>query len=132
MFRERIILQQINHPFILNLRYSFQDEEYLFFVLDLAMGMDLKQNLRSAKGFDDNQLKVFACELGSALHYLHTQQIIHRDLKPDNIVLDIYGHAYLTDFNCSVSLKERTPDSEAGTLEYMGMQCQFAWIDFFV
>ncbi len=41
-------------------------------------------------------------------------------MKPDNLILDAQGHVYITDFNCSVSLKERTPDSQAGTLEYMG------------
>lgn len=120
IFRERIILQQIQHSHILNLRYAFQDDEYLFFVLDLALGGDLKHNIRTEYGFDGYTLKVYACELSSALNYLHINQIIHRDLKPDNIVLDLEGHPYITDFNCSVSLKERIPDSEAGTLEYMG------------
>ena len=37
-----IILLQIDHPFIVNLRYAFQDDENCFFVLDLMLGGDLR------------------------------------------------------------------------------------------
>jgi serine/threonine kinase 32 len=40
-------------------------------------------------------------------------------MKPDNLLLDSQGHIYITDFNCSLSLKERIPNAKAGTLEYM-------------
>ena len=43
-----------------------------------------------------------------------------RDLKPANILCDVKGNFYITDFNCSISLKERIPNSKAGSLEYMG------------
>ena len=68
----------MNHAHILNLRYAFQDDEHLFFVLDLALGGDLKYNLSKYKGFDDQTLKVYSCELSSALDYLHHNSIIHR------------------------------------------------------
>lgn len=35
-------LVQIDHPFIVNLRYVFQDDENCFFVLDLMLGGDLR------------------------------------------------------------------------------------------
>lgn len=119
IFRERIILQQINHAFILNMRYAFQDEDFLYLVLDLALGGDMKYNIKHGNGFDNYTMMIYAAELSCALNYLHSNQIIHRDIKPENLILDERGHIYITDFNCSVSLKERTPDSQAGTLEYM-------------
>lgn len=39
---ETDILLQIDHPFIVNLRYAFQDDENCFFVLDLMLGGDLR------------------------------------------------------------------------------------------
>lgn len=33
---------QIDHPFVVNLRYAFQDDEHCFFVLDLMLGGDLR------------------------------------------------------------------------------------------
>jgi serine/threonine kinase 32 len=68
----------MNHPFILNMRYAFQDEDHLFFVLDLALGGDVKFNIRHGAGFDDNTLMVYSAEISSALHYLHSNQVIHR------------------------------------------------------
>jgi len=38
----RIELNQIDHPFIVNMRYAFQDDENCFFVLDLMLGGDLR------------------------------------------------------------------------------------------
>lgn len=35
-------LCQVDHPFIVNLRYAFQDDENCFFVLDLMLGGDLR------------------------------------------------------------------------------------------
>ena len=35
-------LSQIDHPFVVNLRYAFQDDENCFFVLDLMLGGDLR------------------------------------------------------------------------------------------
>lgn len=35
-------MHQIDHPFIVNLRYAFQDDENCFFVLDLMLGGDLR------------------------------------------------------------------------------------------
>jgi hypothetical protein len=33
---------QVDHPFIVNMRYAFQDDENCFFVLDLMLGGDLR------------------------------------------------------------------------------------------
>jgi serine/threonine kinase 32 len=119
VFRERVILQDLEHPHILSLRYAFQDEEHLFFVLDWAKGGDLAFNLKRIGMYPVETLRVYAAELSSALNYLHSQSVIHRDIKPENLLLDSRGHVYITDFNCSVSTKERIPNSKAGTLEYM-------------
>ena len=40
--------QQIDHPFIVNMRYAFQDDENCFFVLDLMLGGDLRCEYLSA------------------------------------------------------------------------------------
>jgi serine/threonine protein kinase len=36
------LTSQIDHPFVVNLRYAFQDDENCFFVLDLMLGGDLR------------------------------------------------------------------------------------------
>ena len=42
ILQERRLLEEIDHPFVCNLRYAFQDDENCFFVLDLMLGGDLR------------------------------------------------------------------------------------------
>lgn len=53
------------------------------------------------KRFDEERVKIYLAEITLALEDLHKRDIIFRDLKPDNIVLDVNGHAKLTDFGLS-------------------------------
>ena len=41
-FSDQTIFIQVDHPFIVNLRYAFQDDENCFFVIDLMLGGDLR------------------------------------------------------------------------------------------
>uniref|UniRef100_A0A3Q3ABZ8 Serine/threonine kinase 32C n=1 Tax=Kryptolebias marmoratus TaxID=37003 RepID=A0A3Q3ABZ8_KRYMA len=88
VFRELEILQEIEHVFLVNLWYSFQDEEDMFMVVDLLLGGDLRYHLQQNIQFTEDAVKVYLCEMTLALDYLQSQHIIHRDVKPDNILLD--------------------------------------------
>ncbi|KAJ3237604.1 hypothetical protein HDU78_004009 [Chytriomyces hyalinus] len=120
IFRERALLQDLNHPFIVNLNYAFQDDQSLFFVLDLKTGGDLRHHLNSSLGFEEAAVKLWALEIASAVQYLHCNNIVHRDVKPDNVLLDEKGHAHLTDFNIAVNIdKSSILKSRSGTMAYL-------------
>nr|XP_010957917.1 serine/threonine-protein kinase 32A [Camelus bactrianus] len=104
VFKELQIMQGLEHPFLVNLWYSFQDEEDMFMVVDLLLGGDLRYHLQQNVRFQEDTVKLFICELAMALDYLQGQRIIHRDMKPDNILLDEHGHAHVTDFNVATTL----------------------------
>ncbi|KJZ78476.1 hypothetical protein HIM_01867 [Hirsutella minnesotensis 3608] len=117
--RERRMLEHVNHPFICNLRYSFQDIEYMYLVVDLMSGGDLRFHI-SRKTFTEEAVRFWIAELGCALRYIHGQGIIHRDVKPDNVLLDADGHVHLTDFNvASDIIPGRILTSKSGTLAYL-------------
>jgi serine/threonine kinase 32 len=119
IIRERRMLEYVNHPFICNLRYSFQDIEYMYLVVDLMSGGDLRFHI-SRKTFTEEAVRFWISELGCALRYIHQQNIIHRDIKPDNVLLDADGHVHLTDFNvASDVVASRTLTSKSGTLAYL-------------
>ncbi|KAF7552483.1 hypothetical protein G7046_g7404 [Stylonectria norvegica] len=119
IIRERRMLEYVNHPFICNLRYSFQDIEYMYLVVDLMSGGDLRFHI-SRKTFTEDAVRFWIAELGCALRYIHAQNIIHRDVKPDNVLLDADGHVHLTDFNvASDVVPNRTLTSKSGTLAYL-------------
>ncbi|RPD59655.1 kinase-like protein [Lentinus tigrinus ALCF2SS1-7] len=120
IIQERRLLEEIDHPFVVNLRYAFQDDENCFFVLDLMLGGDLRFHLERLRYIPETVVKFWMAELSSALEYLHKQRIIHRDLKPDNILLDAMGHAHITDFNVAIHYSERRlHTSVAGSMAYM-------------
>uniref|UniRef100_A0A4W3JMI9 Serine/threonine-protein kinase 32B n=1 Tax=Callorhinchus milii TaxID=7868 RepID=A0A4W3JMI9_CALMI len=120
VFRELQIMQGLEHPFLVNLWYSFQDEEDMFMVVDLLLGGDLRYHLQQNVHFKEEAVKLYICELAMALDYLQTYNIIHRDIKPDNILLDEHGHVHITDFNVATIVGDsEKATSMAGTKPYM-------------
>ncbi|KAF9265778.1 kinase-like protein [Marasmius fiardii PR-910] len=120
VIQERRLLEEIDHAFLVNLRYAFQDDENCFFVLDLMLGGDLRFHLERRGPLPELAVRYWTAELASAIEYLHRQKIIHRDIKPDNILLDSKGHAHLTDFNVAIHCSERRKHtSVAGSMAYM-------------
>ncbi|NWV01041.1 ST32A kinase, partial [Upupa epops] len=120
VLKELQIMQGLEHPFLVNLWYSFQDEEDMFMVVDLLLGGDLRYHLQQNVRFQEGTVKLFICELVLALDYLQSRHIIHRDIKPDNILLDEHGHVHITDFNIATVLTAETQVTTiAGTKPYM-------------
>ncbi|KAB8214741.1 kinase-like domain-containing protein [Aspergillus novoparasiticus] len=135
IIRERRMLEHLNHPFLCNLRYSFQDIEYIYIVVDLMNGGDLRFHI-SRKCFTEEAVRFWMAELGCALKYIHSQGIIHRDVKPDNVLLDSEGHVHLADFNVASDFRPGKPlTSKSGTLAYLapevyeggGYYCEVDW-----
>jgi len=75
----------------------------------------------------EETLANFLVQIGSALHYLHSQDppIIHQDIKPDNVLVDAKGNFLLTDFGISTKIRKTltksmgNAQSSAGTTAYM-------------
>ncbi|XP_021925102.1 serine/threonine-protein kinase 32B-like isoform X2 [Zootermopsis nevadensis] len=120
VLREVEILTTLEHPFLVNLWFSFQDEEDLFMVSDLLLGGDLRYHVQQEVTFSEDCVKLYVCELALALDYLQSKRIVHRDIKPDNILLDEEGHAHITDFNIATVLENgELATSMSGTKPYM-------------
>jgi p70 ribosomal S6 kinase len=120
MKAERDILTKIEHPFIVQLRYSFQTKYRLYLVLDFVNGGHLFFQLYHHGLFREDLARIYTAEIALAVSHLHTNGIMHRDLKPENILLDPDGHAMLTDFGLAKQFDEnKRSNSMCGTIEYM-------------
>ncbi|KAF8515907.1 kinase-like domain-containing protein [Gautieria morchelliformis] len=120
IIQERRLLEEVDHPFVVNLRYAFQDDENCFFVLDLMLGGDLRFHLERLKFLPEDTVRLYVAEISSALAFLHRKNIVHRDIKPDNILLDSRGHAHVTDFNVAVHHpQDKLLTSVAGSRAYI-------------
>ena len=116
---EREFLSKLNHPFIVNMHYAFQDKENLYLVMDLLNGGDLRFHISRYRKFSEEQTRFFIANMIYALEYIHENNVIHRDIKPENLVLDEKGYVRITDFGIA---KENMPDNSSetsGTPGYM-------------
>lgn len=101
---EREVLLRNRSPFIVKLRYSFQDELCLYYCMDYVPGGELFALLQRHGHFSVDQTRFYAAEVLLALDHLHNDlKIVYRDLKPENILVDSTGHLKLTDFGLSQS-----------------------------
>lgn len=116
---EQAILVSIRHPYIVCLRFSFQNADKLYLITDYYSGGNLFAHLRKAKQFDEGRAKFYAAELILALDHLHQNAIIYRDLKLENILMDGQGHICLTDFGLSKQDSQSGASTFCGTAEYI-------------
>ena len=124
---ERELLSKMNHPFIVNLHFSFQNSHFLFLVLDLYLGGDLRYHLYHKKAFDEISSKFIISNILLSLEYIHTNLIIHRDIKPENIILDLKGYAHITDFGIAMQQSKNSTQT-SGTPPYMSPEAIFGKI----
>uniref|UniRef100_A0A8C6MCS9 Ribosomal protein S6 kinase n=1 Tax=Nothobranchius furzeri TaxID=105023 RepID=A0A8C6MCS9_NOTFU len=112
---ERNILEEVKHPFIVDLIYAFQTGGKLYLILEYLSGGLVKLKASSEESH------FYLAEISMALGHLHQKGIIYRDLKPENIMLNSQGHVKLTDFGlCKESIHDGTvTHTFCGTIEYM-------------
>eukprot|EP01061_Rhynchopus_euleeides_P024840 TRINITY_DN40002_c0_g1_i1.p1 TRINITY_DN40002_c0_g1~~TRINITY_DN40002_c0_g1_i1.p1 ORF type:complete len:778 (+),score=199.73 TRINITY_DN40002_c0_g1_i1:124-2457(+) len=120
--REKSILLNIRHPYIVKLHAAFQTRGRLFLLFDFLSGGELFVHMtRSAsRHFDERRAQFYIAEVMLAIDHLHRHDIVHRDLKAENLVLDAEGHVVLTDFGFAKTIdRNEANTTKCGTLPYM-------------
>jgi len=95
------VLSGSQSPWIIKLKFSFQDSEFLYLVMEYAAGGDLKTLLENLGQLEKEMAKFYFAEMLLCVEYLHSLGFVHRDLKPGNFVIDKTGHLKLIDFGLS-------------------------------
>ncbi|KAI9542309.1 hypothetical protein NQZ68_020656 [Dissostichus eleginoides] len=118
--REIDIMRGLEHPNIVQLFDSFETQTEVVVVTEYAEGQ-LFQILEDDGKLPESQVREIACQLVSALYYLHSHRILHRDMKPQNILLGKTGVVKLCDFGFarSMSVSTLVLTSIKGTPLYM-------------
>ena len=123
---ERIALEKLKHPFIVKLRYAFQDIKNLYFITEFLQGGELFFHLRKNSGYKEKAVKFYMSQVLLALEFMHNNNYIYRDLKPENIMIDREGNIKLTDFGLSKIMKpNETTYTLCGTAEYLAPEILF-------
>ncbi|XP_020284918.1 serine/threonine-protein kinase fused isoform X2 [Pseudomyrmex gracilis] len=111
------IQRHLHHPNIIQMIDSFETE----IVVTEYANKELYDLLDKEGRLSEERVQVIACDLVSALYYLHTNRVMHRDLKPQNVLLEANGVAKLCDFGFARSMSTGTHvlTSIKGTPLYM-------------
>lgn len=106
---ERIVLALgTQNPFILNMRYAFQNRDRLFLVTEFCGGGDLYDFVRNrSRPLEESKARYIAAEILLGIEHIHRMGAVYRDLKLENILLDEEGHIRLADFGLSKLLTSR-------------------------
>jgi len=116
---ERAILEEISHPFLVNLKASFQDTKYIYMLFEYISGGELFSRLRKDGRFSNDVALFYGCEIYLAIQYLHKKDIVYRDLKPENLLIDKFGHIKITDFGFAKRIENDRTYTLCGTPEYL-------------
>ncbi|XP_062454197.1 RAC-beta serine/threonine-protein kinase isoform X1 [Rhea pennata] len=118
---ESRVLQNTRHPFLTALKYAFQTNDRLCFVMEYANGGELFFHLSRERVFTEDRARFYGAEIVSALEYLHSRDVVYRDIKLENLMLDKDGHIKITDFGlCKEGITDgATMKTFCGTPEYL-------------
>ncbi|WOL08098.1 serine/threonine-protein kinase tricorner isoform X1 [Canna indica] len=95
---ERNLLAEVDSNCIVKLYCSFQDNDYLYLIMEYLPGGDVMTLLMRKDILTEDEARFYIGEAVLAIESIHKHNYIHRDIKPDNLLLDKYGHLKLSDF----------------------------------
>ncbi|KAI0519631.1 hypothetical protein KFK09_007085 [Dendrobium nobile] len=95
---ERIVLDQLDHPGVIRLYFTFQDSFSLYMALESCEGGELFDQITRKVRLSEDEARFYAAEVVDVLEYIHGVGLIHRDIKPENLLLTTDGHVKVADF----------------------------------
>jgi serine/threonine protein kinase len=102
--RELKIQMYLNHPNIIKLYGFFDDEHYIYIILEVGTGGQLYHQLRKSEPMAENRVAPIMKQVCEAVNEIHSLRIIHRDIKPENIVIhDVTSIICRTSSSCAIS-----------------------------
>ena len=85
------ILIKLDHPNIIKLYEIYENDNYIYLVMELCTGGELFdriiQKTEQGKQFTEKEVANIFQQMMSAINYCHSNKIVHRDLKPENLLL---------------------------------------------
>jgi len=115
---EKNVQLMCDSPFIVTLFETYNGDQSLYFLLELALGGELyaTYNKKNMWG-NDTCAKYYVAGTTYAFEHLHSKKIVFRDLKPENLLLNDHGHVKLTDMGLAKVIVGKT-FTTCGTPDY--------------
>jgi len=85
------LMIQMDHPNIIKLYEVFEDNRYIYLIMEECTGGELFDKIisriQNKNLFSEKEAANLFSQMMSAVCYCHSQGICHRDLKPENLLL---------------------------------------------
>jgi len=86
-FRQEIsIMKELDHPNIIKLFETFEDNRNIYLVMELCTGGELFDRIIELGHLSEHQAAILMQQVLRAILYMHEAKIMHRDLKPENFL----------------------------------------------
>ncbi|XP_047356902.1 calcium/calmodulin-dependent protein kinase type II alpha chain isoform X12 [Vespa velutina] len=85
--REARICRKLQHPNIVRLHDSIQEENYHYLVFDLVTGGELFEDIVAREFYSEADASHCIQQILESVHHCHYNGVVHRDLKPENLLL---------------------------------------------
>ncbi|XP_067880404.1 serine/threonine-protein kinase PLK4 [Heterodontus francisci] len=97
---------QLKHPSILELYNYFEDNNYVYLVLEMCHNGEMSRYLKNRKAsFSEDEARHFMHHIVTGMLYLHSHGILHRDLTLSNLLLTSDMNIKIADFGLATQLK---------------------------
>lgn len=83
---EIAIMKMVDHPNVLKLYESFEDDRFIYLVLELCQGGELFERIIEAGSFTEAQAAIIMLQILRAVRHMHELKVVHRDLKCENFL----------------------------------------------
>ena len=114
------VLSTLDHPNIVKLIEVFQDDDYIYIVMEYIKGQTLSEWVKNEKMFSESDVAHVMHQLVSTVNYCHSNCVAHRDIKLDNIIIDDNLKVTLIDFGLSKNFwKTKIMKSTTGSPLFM-------------
>jgi len=107
---ERNLLAAADNEWLVKMAFSFQDNTWLYLVMEYCAGGDLMTILMRDDILSEPQTRFYMSELAEAIKSVHDLKFVHRDLKPDNVLISNSGHVKLSDFGLAKGFASKEQD----------------------
>ncbi|XP_048513354.1 calcium/calmodulin-dependent protein kinase type II delta chain isoform X13 [Athalia rosae] len=85
--REARICRKLQHPNIVRLHDSIQEENFHYLVFDLVTGGELFEDIVAREFYSEADASHCIQQILESVHHCHHNGVVHRDLKPENLLL---------------------------------------------
>jgi len=85
--REARICRKLQHPNIVRLHDSIQEESYHYLIFDLVTGGELFEDIVAREFYSEADASHCIQQILESVNHCHHNNVVHRDLKPENLLL---------------------------------------------